>query len=285
MPQLSILVPAVGGQTAWEDTLVSVLENRPPSCEVMLICEPDFADPYDLQDEVRFVRARGEWRDLLNAGVRAAGTDMVHCLFPGVLATSHWTAAAVERLNAAPPHVLAVAPRITRLHEAATFCGVSLSAAGRRCRVDDSQTPGPVGPLAPSWHGGFFRTQLLRGIGGWNSRIVAELADIELALRAEAHGLEVAQVSESQLVDTHRVDRPSVGEASEFRLARDTTRLQRTYFVEDCQPYPRLGAMLLHTLADLPHPSRWAGRLAGRFGPPINDPQPLPHPEVRQRAA
>ncbi len=285
MPQLSILVPAVGGQTALEDTLISVLENRPPSCEVMLICEPGFPDPYDLQDEVRFVHASGEWRSMLNEGIRAARGNVVHSLFPGVLATPHWTTAAVERLAAAPPHMLGVAPTITNVHNAATFCGVSLSAAGRRSRIEDASPQLPIGPLAPSWHGGFFRTHLLRQMGGWNSRIVAELADIELALRAEANGWDVVQVNGSHLLDTHRSDRPSFGESSEFRIARDTTRLQRTYFVEDSQPFPRLGAMLLHTLSDLPHPSRWVGRLAGRFGPPINDPQPLPHPEARQRAA
>ena len=57
MPRLSIIIPVLGNLELLEDTLVSVLENRPDSCEIIVVLDEVYEDPYELKDEIRFDRA------------------------------------------------------------------------------------------------------------------------------------------------------------------------------------------------------------------------------------
>ena len=59
MPRLSILIPALGSPEALETTLLSVLENRPHDCQVLVALGIDYANPYQLDDEVEFLHGRG----------------------------------------------------------------------------------------------------------------------------------------------------------------------------------------------------------------------------------
>ncbi len=40
-----------------ETTLVSVLEHRPSDCEILLVFNAPYDDPYSLKDEVQFIQA------------------------------------------------------------------------------------------------------------------------------------------------------------------------------------------------------------------------------------
>ena len=63
MPRLAIIISAVGSIEALENTLVSVLENRPADCDVVVVHSKPYSDPYELKNEVRFVSApRGSGR-------------------------------------------------------------------------------------------------------------------------------------------------------------------------------------------------------------------------------
>ena len=55
MPKLSILI-AAHDETSWRASLVSVLQNRPADCEIVVVHDESYHDPYDLAGEVRFVR-------------------------------------------------------------------------------------------------------------------------------------------------------------------------------------------------------------------------------------
>ena len=57
MPRLSIVIPVLGNVEGLEDTLVSVLENRPVDCQIVVVLNRPYDDPYDLKDEVCFVEA------------------------------------------------------------------------------------------------------------------------------------------------------------------------------------------------------------------------------------
>ncbi len=70
MPRLAIIISAVGSVESWEGTLVSVLENRPADCEIIVALSQPYADPYDLKDEVRFVAPLG--RGSATATINAA---------------------------------------------------------------------------------------------------------------------------------------------------------------------------------------------------------------------
>ena len=56
-PRLSIVIPTPGDTAAMEETLVSVLEHRPDDCEIVVALGCDYADPWNIREEVRFVQA------------------------------------------------------------------------------------------------------------------------------------------------------------------------------------------------------------------------------------
>ena len=67
MPRLSIVIPVLGDSQQLDDTLVSVLENRPANCEILVVHNEPYHDPYHLSDEVQFVEAQ-------------CGASMVACI-------------------------------------------------------------------------------------------------------------------------------------------------------------------------------------------------------------
>ena len=58
MARLAIVITDGGSIESLESTLVSVLENRPPDCEVLVALAGPYADPYELSGEVRFTLKR-----------------------------------------------------------------------------------------------------------------------------------------------------------------------------------------------------------------------------------
>jgi len=60
VPRLSIVIPCLGGAAEFDATLVSVLQHRPADCEVLVIHNEPYDDPYALGHEVRFVECRSD---------------------------------------------------------------------------------------------------------------------------------------------------------------------------------------------------------------------------------
>ena len=91
MVHLSIVVPVTGPQSQLDETLVSILENRPNDCEVILVHPESYVDPYDLGDEVRFVvTPSAALLSMVNAGFAASRGELIHLLCPGGIATAGW---------------------------------------------------------------------------------------------------------------------------------------------------------------------------------------------------
>lgn len=112
-PVLSIVVPYQGDDAAFEATLVSVLENRPRRCEVLVPHDGHYHDPFDLSDEVRFAIApTDDLPSLLLAAAAEANGRITHCLADGNQATRGWTEGAVDRFEEA--NLAAVAPQLLR---------------------------------------------------------------------------------------------------------------------------------------------------------------------------
>jgi hypothetical protein len=89
--RLSIVVPYDRDEAAFETTLVSVLENRPEFCEVIVSHDGQYQDPFDLGDEVRFVVApSGDSMSLIRAAISASLGRIVHVMQGGVRATENW---------------------------------------------------------------------------------------------------------------------------------------------------------------------------------------------------
>ena len=112
MCRLTIIIPAYGRQQDLDDTLLSVLENRPTHCEVLVPHTESYHDPYDLSDEVRFVSVPSVGLvELVNAAIDASQAALVHILQSGTQVTPGWTDAVVDQF-AADFALAAVAPRM-----------------------------------------------------------------------------------------------------------------------------------------------------------------------------
>lgn len=102
--RLSIIVPLHENEAAMEETLVSVLQNRPADSEILLCHDGSYDDPYQLCDEVKLVSAdlsnsSSSLTDLINAGARAASGPFAHVITGGLIATEGWTDAALEKFE------------------------------------------------------------------------------------------------------------------------------------------------------------------------------------------
>lgn len=176
--KLSIIIPAVGSQSILDETLVSVLENRPAECEVLVATPPEYSDPYDLGDEVRFVA--GEAIDpipLLNAGVKLARGEVMHLLLPGVTVGPGWCDGALE-LFAEDRNVGSVSPCVVSKGTRKTVQGVAYSArCGKRIV---RRVKGKI--IAPLLGAGFYQASAMRFMRGFDHRF-GECADVELGLR------------------------------------------------------------------------------------------------------
>ncbi|QDV71463.1 hypothetical protein Poly24_51990 [Rosistilla carotiformis] len=92
MPRLSIIIPLRSHSEDFETTLVSVLENRPDDCEVIVAHDGSYEDPFELAGEVCFaVGSDCSLLNLVRAGSEIATSPIVHVLADGFQATAGWT--------------------------------------------------------------------------------------------------------------------------------------------------------------------------------------------------
>jgi hypothetical protein len=206
-PRLSIVIPVVNGADALEETLLSVLENRPDNCEVIVALACEYDDPWNLRDEVNFVRAPADASPIgcINLGISSASGEIIHLLSAGWKATPGWTDLAVERF--ADPAISAVIPlSVTEAdHDRVVAVGMTCSRGGlRRVRVPASSRASIAavslgiaslnrprkgriaGPLIDA---GFWRADTLTAAGpGFAACCGAGLADADLAIALDVAG-------------------------------------------------------------------------------------------------
>ena len=190
MPRLSIIIPVLGNPAQMEDTLVSVLENRPPECEILAILNRRYEDPYDLKDEVRFVEVARESRliDMVNTGIGLSRAAIVQLLPCGVQASEGWADAALAHFN--DPQMGAVAPIVVDRHNpqrvvAAGAIYRSTSGKLRRLadRVSLAQTRALAGVVAdPECQVCFYRRAALEQVGQFSHRVGSRLASVDVAM-------------------------------------------------------------------------------------------------------
>ncbi len=99
-PRLTVLVPHGGSDAAFEDSLASVLQHRGDETEVIVVHDGQYADPFDLAGEVRFVDAgtRRLVSQIALAADAAAG-QFVAIVADGHRATANWSEAACEAMD------------------------------------------------------------------------------------------------------------------------------------------------------------------------------------------
>lgn len=190
MCQLTIIVPLLNDPQVFEDTLVSVLENRPAGCEVLVVHHGDYEDPYGLSDEVTFVPVAptADVIAMVNAAAQVAAGGVLHLLQPGLLAEDGWTDAAMLRFR--DSEMAAVAPLVLDARDPSRIlaaglryssagrvivqgAGTKLSRAARTLRGDIT---------GPTRFAAFYRRSVFLALEGFCPQAGLWFADIDLGL-------------------------------------------------------------------------------------------------------
>ena len=196
LPQLSLVIPALSTLDALETTLVSVLQNRPQDCEVVVVLNRAYDDPYSLSGEVRFlvVREAQSLAQSLSAAVQACRGMVVHVLAAGVEVDEGWTDAAMEHFI--DNRVAAVAPLVLAERDDVTICaaGLGYSCGGRRSVLaegSDAETLAAkaVDVLGPTHFAAFYRREsLLKLAQAFDPAVGDERIDVDTALQLKQAG-------------------------------------------------------------------------------------------------
>lgn len=190
MTTLSIVIPVLGRNAAFEAGLVSVLSERPADCEVIAVLNGDYEDPYDLGDEVRFLNAPAgaDWSQSVNRGVIAARSGLVHILDAGTSVTSGWTDAACARFRDA--RTCAVAAAVSHPAQPKKAIAGQVFAQGHVKPLPAARFKRPRGstPFAPTAAAGFYRREDILALCGFAEGFPATLAVVDLAIRLHQAG-------------------------------------------------------------------------------------------------
>jgi hypothetical protein len=250
VPRLSCVIPVVGSgkahQTAaLETTLVSVLENRPAGCEIIVVHNRPYADPYALADEVRFVEHPGAGlAACATLGIQLSEAPIVHVLAAGLEVEEGWTEAALRHFS--NPEVAAVAPVIRDANNPMQViaAGVAYHCGGSRliCTAAPDADAPRLKPLGPTIDAGFYRKSALKTLGdGLPTNLGDQLADVDLALGLRYAGFESVVEPKSAVYAQRLVG----GDRSGFRAGLHAERL----FLRNLPTTGWLPAFLMHPMA------------------------------------
>jgi hypothetical protein len=185
VPRLSIVIPCRQADKHFEDTLVSVLQNRPADCEVLVAMRGVYDDPYDLRDEVCFVSAANgaSLCELLNIGFQHASGDIIHLLQCGLEVAEGWWIPVAPHFDDAS--VAAVSPLITTHRKGAPWgtAGIAYDLGGRRRVRTNLRSDMRPEVLGPTLLAGFYRREVIDALQGLDPDLGESVADVDLALR------------------------------------------------------------------------------------------------------
>lgn len=197
VPRLAIVITAVGTIESLEGTLVSVLENRPDDCEVVVALNQEYADPYDLRDEVRFLPPTGRKATVaaINTALAATRAPFVHLLASGCLVSEGWADVALARFDR---RTAAVVPLVLDADDSSRIvaAGVGYHQRGQRYLVGRGQTGLDAAALktvrGPGLFAAFYRKAALDIVGGFSTQLGPRQADVDLAMLLSTAGFDVA---------------------------------------------------------------------------------------------
>lgn len=206
MTRLTIVIPCLGPCEQFEDTLVSVLQNRPERCEIIVCLREAYSDPYHLRGEVSFTHVESSRLvDLINDGVEQARGDIIHLLACGTEVREGWTQPALRHF--ADPRIAAVAPLVLQRDAPGKMetMGVGYRRGGVRVSLGhDLPIPDhralKDAVLGPSLQAGFYSREVLLALGGFSREVGDDLADVDLALALRELGCRAVLESRSQIV-------------------------------------------------------------------------------------
>jgi len=192
VPRLSIVLPVLGDPAQMEDSLISVLENRPEGCEILVVLNPPYDEPYALEEEVRFLQATqgAGLVEALNCGIAASRAAVVHLLPCGIQAWEGWCEAALARFD--DPGVGVVVPLLLDAEHRwrVVSAGATYQRWGRVCRMRRQRAARPRRDVLPDpeFPVAFYRKSALEQVDPLSSRCGRRLATAALGLALQAAG-------------------------------------------------------------------------------------------------
>ncbi len=233
MLKVSIVIPSVNNAHRLETTLISLLENRPSDCEIVVPHSGYYDDPYDIADEVRLVEvpaARSEV-ELLAVAWSMCQAPIVHTLAAGATVDDGWLDSALACFER--PEVMAAASQVRFADSSETVQGVHADDFGLRAAASTATMQ------APMLQAGFYRYSLLAAVGGFSTRM-EQYADLDIGLWiAEAGGVcEVASGSYVHLNEPNELGRVT---ADQIRLAKTLQLRHQDWFASRGKSGGKLG--------------------------------------------
>jgi hypothetical protein len=213
--KLSILI-AARDTAPLELSLISILQNRPADCEVVVVHDQGYDDPYDLADEVRFVAVPAQCGELerLMRGLSVCQAPVLHVLRNGAEVTEGWTTPALAHFS--DPTIAAVAPLLLdrdKTHVEAA--GLEYRCSGARVARDRgkplSAIQGDSAPiLGPTLGAAFYRMSALKLLrDAFNPALGRDLCDVDVALRLSRAGYRAVLEPLSRVVASEESRRAS----------------------------------------------------------------------------
>jgi len=258
-PRLSIVIPAPTDTAALEETLVSVLENRPDDCEIVVALGCEYADPWNIREEVRFVQAPAGSGlvSCTNLGIAASEGEVIHILAAGWRATEGWTEPALEWLErddvaAVVPLGVAADDR-DRVVSAGVRCArggrrISVAADGpwKRTRATECPPAGSAAPMGPVLETGFWKAAVFEFAGRGFSTVCGDAAaDADMAVTLARSGREVVLEPQSRVVAAAETQAP----VRSFAAGLQAERL----FWRSLAGQPLVTALVLHAVEIVRH--------------------------------
>lgn len=195
MSRLSIVIPVLGNLQRMEDTLVSVLQNRPSDCQIVVVLNQPYDDPYDLKGEVLFVQVpqRAGLATALSAALAASRAAVVHLLSCAVEVSPGWIDEVLPLFD--DPRLAAVAPLVLQKDnpQRVAAAGVSYSSGGAVKRLGEGKPPATAlkrqrNFCGPDILAAFYRKSALEAVGGFALEADDQVTAVDLALRLRQAG-------------------------------------------------------------------------------------------------
>lgn len=247
-PRLSIVIPATSDTTALEETLVSVLENRPDDCEIVVALGCEYDDPWNIREEVRFVQAPvgSGLVACANIGISASDGDVIHILAAGWRATSGWVDGPLARFE--DGETAAVVPLAVSAadQDRVVGAGIRYGRGGRRIAIAPRKAAAGIAPHGPSLEAGFWRSDVLRQVGpGFSTACGDSCADADMAESVTRTGLSVVLEPSSRVV----AGQTGAGRKQPFMAGLHAERL----FWRSMQGRPIVSSLVMHGVEIVRH--------------------------------
>ena len=210
-PRLSIVIPTPHDTAALEETLVSVLENRPDDCEIVVPLGCEYADPWNIAEEVRFVQAPAgsSLVGCINLGIASSRGEVINILAAGWRATEGWTDRPLEHFDAGDVGAVIPLEVAADDRDRVLSAGIRYGQGGRRIavapggrqRAMDVPTRPSLAPTAPALEAGFWRADVLELAGPGFSTVCGDTcADADMAVALVRSGFTAVVEPSSRVV-------------------------------------------------------------------------------------